>query len=239
MFGRSEFEDDINVDGKPADDDDDCDDDNYDDVDNFVDEENNDELHLTVNTVNELNGIKHRISGSQHKDFIARHLEQELGRMESENELTYDNNGSCNNKNSNNVKHNYENVKELQTKIKTGMKAFNPRQKEVVKQVKKYFNLNNDPEKDQLIMFLSGEGGTGKTTVIKMLCDIAKVECGRLGGPHDPLLCMAPTGSAANTIDGFTHQSIFHCKDLNMATRNISSLNAAQIGGKLKGNCFK
>ena len=233
-IGRSEFDTELNVDGMPEDDNDNdyC---NYDDIQNDVDSESNDELRLTLNTVNGLDGIKQGILGNQLKDFIANKLRDRMSELEKQNEISYDINSSqSNNNNSSYVPIcNYENVEQLKKNIATGIKTFNVRQRQAVEHIEKYFK--KDPNDDHLIMFLSGEGGTGKTTVIKLLCDKAKVAYGKLGGPHDPMLCMAPTGSAANTIDGFTYANIFHVQNLNLSNRTISSEDANKIGFRLKG----
>ena len=58
---------------------------------------------------------------------------------------------------------------------------------------------------------------------------------GKLGGSYDPLLPMTPTGSASNTIEGFTNKSILHAIPLRNTNRRISSTDAARFAGKLKG----
>ena len=77
------------------------------------------------------------------------------------------------------------------------------------------------------------ERGTEKTTLIKSLALKGKLLFGKLGGPYDPVLLMAPTGSASNTIGGFNYLSIFFAKPLKGTCRHISNTDAAKIAGKL------
>jgi hypothetical protein len=62
-------------------------------------------------------------------------------------------------------------------------------------------------EKKQLFMFLSGEGGTGKSFVIKCVKLLAQIVYGRTVGSWGPICLMAPTGCAAYNIGGSTWHS--------------------------------
>ena len=64
--------------------------------------------------------------------------------------------------------------------------------------------------RDSLFQRLCFAGGTGKTECIKELNIAAKLIFG-MKGPYEPLVNVAPTGSAASNIDGFTWQSFLHC----------------------------
>jgi hypothetical protein len=72
--------------------------------------------------------------------------------------------------------------------------------------------------------------------VIKCLSLMAKITVGKLGGPYDPVLAMAPSGSASNVINGFTYQSITFCKPIKDTNGQISATDAGRIYGKLKGS---
>lgn len=84
-----------------------------------------------------------------------------------------------------------------------------------------------DSPHDQLLFFLSGAGGTGKTECIKLLGVAAKLIFG-MKGPYEPLVNLAPTGSAACNIDGFTWQSFLHVDK----SRGIISQRSAESLGK-------
>jgi PIF1-like helicase len=64
-------------------------------------------------------------------------------------------------------------------------------------------NHSVDPTSEQLIMYLGGMAGTGKSQVIKALISFFE----RKNQPH-LFLIMAPTGSAAALVDGSTYHSI-------------------------------
>ena len=58
--------------------------------------------------------------------------------------------------------------------------------------------------KEQLLMFLSGEGGTGKSKVISALIELSILHFGRVKGFYGAAVGLGPTGSAARNIAGFT-----------------------------------
>ncbi len=59
----------------------------------------------------------------------------------------------------------------------------------------------------QMIMFLSGEGGTGKSKVIQVLTSYTRCLYGKTEGVFGAVLKTAPTGGAAFNIQGHTWQS--------------------------------
>jgi Cdc6-like AAA superfamily ATPase len=66
--------------------------------------------------------------------------------------------------------------------------------------------------KDQLIMFFSGAGGSGKTAVINQVMMYASEFCRNLGVPFDQytIRVTAMTGVAATSINGETLDSAAH-----------------------------
>jgi len=60
---------------------------------------------------------------------------------------------------------------------------------------------------EQMVMFLSGEGGTGKSHVIHLLTLLVQTIHGKTEGRFGSVLKTAPTGGAAYNINGFTWQS--------------------------------
>ena len=233
-FGDGEFNENIDIDNNSEIDSND----EFDEVDRMNNEEEAHNIPETSNTVEHLQGVQISSSGPSLKQFITNKLNEYLNKMEMDNEVLYNTTNNNHYENLDSVsKIHYENESELYQKVTDEMNKFNERQKKAVNIIESYFHKDPSIDKtNQLIMFLSGEGGTGKTTVIKLLGEKAKISYGKLGGPFDPLLCMAPTGSAANTIDGFTHQSVFYVKEPDKMTRQIKSIDASRIAGKLKGN---
>lgn len=59
----------------------------------------------------------------------------------------------------------------------------------------------------QLVMFLTGGGGTGKSKVIEAAKLAVTLAYGRTRGRHGSTLAMAPTGNAAHNVRGVTWQS--------------------------------
>jgi hypothetical protein len=60
---------------------------------------------------------------------------------------------------------------------------------------------------NQLLMFVSGEGGTGKSHLIKIVDEYANITYGWCKGRYGRVIKWAPTGAAAFNIGGITWQS--------------------------------
>ncbi|KAK0215911.1 hypothetical protein EDD85DRAFT_782344, partial [Armillaria nabsnona] len=73
--------------------------------------------------------------------------------------------------------------------------------------------INSEPEPFLLCMFLTGPRGTGKTHVIKVLCDVMDVF-----GYRHAVRFIAPTGSSAALNDGPTVHKAFRIKSMYSAT---------------------
>ena len=61
----------------------------------------------------------------------------------------------------------------------------------------------------QMLMFVSGEGGTGKSFLISLLMEYTRIYHGKQKGLYGSALAIAPTGAAANVIKGFNWQSVY------------------------------
>jgi hypothetical protein len=98
------------------------------------------------------------------------------------------------------------------------------------------------PNHRPLMMFLSGAGGTGKSTVISCVTTYARAKFGKQKGLYGAVILAAPTGTAANNIHGFTWQSILGMpppKRARHARREgepyISNSRAVKIGKRIHG----
>jgi hypothetical protein len=65
----------------------------------------------------------------------------------------------------------------------------------------------SNPDSTQVIMFLSGEGGTGKSKLIHTITKYTRCLHGKTEGPYGAVLKTAPTGGASHNIHGHTWQS--------------------------------
>ena len=89
----------------------------------------------------------------------------------------------------------------------------------------------------QMIMFLSGEGGTGKSELIHSITQFTQILYGKTIGSFGSVLKTAPTGGASFNIRGSTWQSALGKTTLKRLTeRNpISAAAAASLKAKARG----
>lgn len=90
----------------------------------------------------------------------------------------------------------------------------------------------------QMLMFVTGEGGTGKSFLISLIMEYTQIRHGKQGGLFGSALSIAPTGAAANVIKGYTWQSvygkgIYRSKDPKAEV--MSSTTAQAVGAKVLG----
>ena len=108
-----------------------------------------------------------------------------------------------------------------------------PQQQQALLRIVQFMKIDVDTHRQkQMLFYLSGEGGTGKSMLIDILRKSAKVLFG-LKGPMEPMLSLAPTGSAAFNIDGFTWHNALALKYDSNGKPNQRS--AELLGAKLMG----
>lgn len=92
-------------------------------------------------------------------------------------------------------------------------------------------------EPTPLLMFTTGEGGTGKSNVIQTLAEHMRVTYGKQPGIYGSVIVAAPTGTSANNIDGFTWQSVLgkSIASSKRTDRVLSDQTARKVGQKIKG----
>lgn len=93
----------------------------------------------------------------------------------------------------------------------------------------------NNPK--QLIQFVTGEGGTGKSKLIEAITLYTQILYGKTEGRHGVVLKTAPTGGAAYNIRGSTWQSALGKTDLKRftITAQLSENHKANLSKDLKG----
>ena len=125
----------------------------------------------------------------------------------------------------------YQNHDERVMALEENMKKLNALQTDALNKIFDYIS-SEDPN-CQLRMFATGEGGTGKSEIIKIATEFGKLYFGRQEGNYGPVLVMAQTGTASTNIDGFTWHSVF--SKFNNDKKKISNNTARKVGQKLKG----
>jgi hypothetical protein len=129
----------------------------------------------------------------------------------------------------------YDNHDDMKKQYEEGYSNCSNLQKQCLDRIEEAYRADVavDPKK-QLLMFISGAGGTGKSHIIKLSKLLGKIIIGKTRGLYGSSVALAPTGSAANQIEGFTMQSA-----LNMGrtknTKNISDKTATAVGSKFNG----
>ena len=82
----------------------------------------------------------------------------------------------------------------------------------------------------QMMMFLSGEGGTGKSHVINLIMEYGKLYFSKTYGLYGPVVALGPTGVAANYVGGFTWQSV--CKLSKSSKKTNATLESKIVMGR-------
>ena len=87
----------------------------------------------------------------------------------------------------------------------------------------------------QLIMFISGEGGTGKSFIIALIMEFTRLKFGKQLGLYGATVAMAPTGCSANVISGFTWQSCYGKGKTKDKKITMTAANAKKVGERFRG----
>lgn len=107
--------------------------------------------------------------------------------------------------------HNHDGVAPQQDALDRLVAEMNPGQKaaydKVITHFESYKEFPGCTEGEPLRMFLSGEGGTGKSHVLHAIIMHARIRWGRTAGYYGPVLVVAPTGNAAYNVGGHTWHS--------------------------------
>jgi hypothetical protein len=94
--------------------------------------------------------------------------------------------------------------------------------------VKNYITNNTK----QLGLFLTGEGGTGKSKVIEAIVTFTRKYYGKTDGLYGPIIVTASTGTSSNNINGFTYHSVC-C--FTRSNKSPTEQTYQQMGKKISG----
>ena len=133
----------------------------------------------------------------------------------------------------------YEHHTDRITKIDLQYTKLNSKQKEAFDIICEHLTSNStDGNNIQLVGFLTGEGGTGKSKVIELAIEFAKLYFGKQYGIYGPAIPMAGTGTAAKNIGGFTYHSVFNKTHGKNKSGNWDIEKAQKVGSKILGVKF-
>ena len=110
-------------------------------------------------------------------------------------------------------------------------KLLNDKHKEAINTICSILT-NENQSNLQLQMFLTGEGGTGKSEVIRLAMEFGRLYFGKQEGSYGPALAMAGTGTAGTNIGGFTWQSVLNKHNPKEIWNDVK---AQEVGAKIKG----
>jgi PIF1-like helicase len=181
-----------------------------------------------------VNGVHENITAVQktyYNNFIQRCQENYINRVALDNQTEDTNQNEFHPpvKGIQKVKHHDKRLKKLKhdvSKLTTGQKsAYN----------KAIAHISGE-NPDQLIMFISGEGGTGKSYLIKLIMEYTRLKYGRQRGLYGATVALAPTGCAANVIEGYTWQSCYgKGRSYDNNHDNMTQQTAQRIGENFRG----
>jgi len=212
----------------------------YDDVEEDDEQENvipstSDEATISVNPVyfSEDGQIMTNITAESHqyfKNFIRASLDNCMQQIGQSNQIALTSELSAHTRGHKVNVHNYiERYARLHSDISTLKTA----QRQAYDIITQY--LRSDDK--QLLMFVSGEGGTGKSKLIGLVIEFCRLHFGKQPGFYGACIPMAPTGSSANNIDGTTWQAALgkSRNEKQNGTAIMSPECAKKVGSKLNG----
>jgi ATP-dependent DNA helicase PIF1 len=202
---------------------------------------NDDETSVPITTSNNVLGVLDNISiGNKmfFSNFIATQQNKHLHKLSCENSAVSLSDSE------NSIPDTFKHVKvnnedERSEKLLSNVKMLTKNQLKAYNKAVEYINGDKG---SQLIMFVTGEGGTGKSFLISLIMEYTNIYHGKQHGLYGSALAIAPTGAAANIIKGFTWHSVYgKGKFKSKSDRNNDDLlymspeSAKAVGAKLLG----
>ena len=167
---------------------------------------------------------KHFIQNVQNKRLDDLKTENSINLLHSNDEISCGGNSYCK------VNNYTERFEKLQNNVSR-----------LTKQQLKAYNIAveyiSGARNSQMLMFVTGEGGTGKSFLISLIMEYTQICHGKQKGIYGSALAVAPTGAAANVIGGYTWQSVFG-KGRTKKKSNVCNMSkecAQAVGSKISG----
>ena len=190
----------------------------------------NNELPITL-----INGIDHvvdNVSANTYKILTQYISNQQIAFMlkySRENQIQEANAGP--NIRNPNTFSDVNNAPERRAALTEALKTLKIMQLNAFNRIKAY--LSGEEGYKQMLMFVSGEGGTGKSKLIELVAENTRLLFGKTQGLFGSVLIMAPTGTAANGIGGFTWQSVLKKSKYNGGTNSTKSTTKTHTQAKV------
>lgn len=192
----------------------------------------NDQVDLTMNAgelTTDLSNTRHTF----YKNFISNAQADYLENQKKVNQLSDRNNRDSTQSEINAIEK-VDNYEERCRLLAEDITKLTKGQREAYDKAVKHIS-GEDPT--QLIMFISGEGGTGKSFIIALIMEYTRLRYGKQKGLYGAAVAMAPTGCAANVIKGYTWQSSYGKGRSNDTSENcnMTEETARKVGEKFRG----
>jgi hypothetical protein len=197
--------------------------------------ENNDNsssLQIQISNTDEVRcNISTNLS-TYYKNFIKNAQDNFMAKIRLDNQISQ-NDHSTNNSAFNGI-HNVSNYDERVQQLAADIQKLTVGQKRAYdKAISHLSGANPTP----LFMFISGEGGTGKSFIIALIREFTRLRYGKQLGLFGSVATMAPTGCAANLVEGQTWQASYGVgknSDQN-GKNNMTQESAKNVGERFRG----
>jgi PIF1-like helicase len=196
-------------------------------------------FHVSPSDMSNNMGIITNISAGNKQyfiNYIKNKQDQHLRNLASENTICASNENVDNDDfNSHNTRVN--NYEERLKQLELNVKLLTEKQLKAYNIAVEYLSGNKGK---QMLMFVTGEGGTGKSFLISLIMEFTHLYYGKQKGLYGSALAIAPTGAAANLINGHTWQAVYGKGRPNSKVKKrddgpMTSATAKAVGAKLAG----
>jgi PIF1-like helicase len=169
-------------------------------------------------------------------NFIKNSQQDFINKMKAENQINDSDSGGNESQMHTKVTK-INNYNDCLAQLEKNVKLLTRKQLQAYEIAAEYINGNKGK---QMIMFVSGEGGTGKSFLIALIMEYTNIIHGKQKGLYGSAVALAPTGAAAKVINGHTWQAVYgkgiakrKKQNIQMASRTAKAVGAKLLGIKL------